>query len=110
MNFELLESKIIKTCRELGMAVVAFSPIGRGILTGQFQAHTDLPDGDLRRTYPKYAEGKLEKVAKAHGSTPAQAALAWLLCQCPYIFPIPGTKTPARMDENAAFALLQLED
>lgn len=102
------------------MAIVAFSPIGRGILSGQFQSHEDIPAGDLRRMLPKYSEGNfpqisklvqcLQEVANSHGSTPAQVALAWLLAQGPDIIPIPGTKSTARMDENAASALLQLND
>lgn len=115
-------SEILKTCRELGAAVLAYSPIGREVLTGQFQSHSNIPEGDLRRFYPKYAEAnfpeilklvqKLTDVANAQGSgtTPAQVALAWLLAQGPDIIPIPGTKSTARMDENAASALLQLTD
>ncbi|GIK05482.1 hypothetical protein Aspvir_009594 [Aspergillus viridinutans] len=120
LDIESPASEILKTCRELGVAIVAFSPIGRGILTGQFQSRADIPEGDLRRMYPKYAEENfpeilklvdtLKDVANAHGSTPAQVALAWLLATGPDIIPIPGTKSAARMDENAAAALLQLSD
>jgi len=120
LDAETPESNILATCNELGVAVVAFSPIGRGILTGQFQTHTDIPEGDLRRRYPKYAEGnfpeilrlvrKLEKIANSHESTAAQVALAWLLAQGPHVFPIPGTKSTTRMDENVAATRLQLKD
>jgi aryl-alcohol dehydrogenase-like predicted oxidoreductase len=89
-------------------------------LSGQFQSHADIPEGDLRRFLPKYSEKnfpkilelvqKLKDVANAHGSTAAQVALAWLLEQGPEIIPIPGTKSAAKMDENAAAALLQLSD
>lgn len=118
LDAESSESNVINTCHELGIAVVAFSPIGRGILTGQFRAHEDLPD-DLRRHYPKYAGKnfpevmklvrKLEEVATGHGRTPAQVALAWLLAQGPHIFPIPGTKSSKRMEENAVSTSIQLE-
>lgn len=120
MDIESSTSEILKTCRELGVAVVAYSPIGRGVLTGQFQSHADIPEGDLRRMLPKYSEEnfpkilevvqKLKEVANVHGNTPAQVALAWLLAQGPEIIPIPGTKSTARMNENAASALLQLSD
>lgn len=120
MDIESSTSEILKTCRELGVAVVAYSPIGRGVLTGQFQSHADIPEGDLRRMLPKYSEKnfplilevvqKLKDVANAHGNNPAQVALAWLLAQGPEIIPIPGTKSIARMNENAASALLQLSD
>ncbi|KAF4156652.1 hypothetical protein CNMCM8927_007747 [Aspergillus lentulus] len=120
LDIESPASETLKTCRELGMAIVAFSPIGRDILTGQFQSRADIPEGDLRRMYPKYAEEnfpeilklveKLRNVANGHGSTPAQVALAWLLATGPDIIPMPGTKSAARMDENAAAALMQLSD
>jgi aryl-alcohol dehydrogenase-like predicted oxidoreductase len=120
LDIESPASEILKTCRELGVAIVAFSPIGRGILTGQFQSRADIPEGDLRRMYPKYAGEnfpeilklveKLKIVANGHESTPAKVALAWLLATGPDIVPIPGTKSAARMDENAAAALLQLSD
>ncbi|KAB8071275.1 NADP-dependent oxidoreductase domain-containing protein [Aspergillus leporis] len=120
LDIESSTSELLKTCRELGVTVVAFSPIGRGVLTGQFQSHADIPEGDLRRMLPKYSEENFPKilelvrglkdVANAHGGTPAQVALAWLLAQGPEIIPIPGTKSTAKMDENAASALLQLND
>lgn len=120
MDIESSTSEILKTCRELGVTIVAFGPIGRGILTGQFQCHADLPEGDLRRMLPKYSEENfpsilelvqgLRDVANAHGSTPAQVALAWLLAQGPDIIPIPGTKSTAKIEENAAASLLKLGD
>ncbi|CAI7606095.1 unnamed protein product [Penicillium glandicola] len=119
-RLDIESSGILKTCRELSVTVVAYSPIGRGILAGQFRSYTDIPEGDLRRMYPKYSEKNfpnilkllqaLEKVASVHQSTPAQVALAWLLAQGPDIIPIPGTKSPAKMDENAASAVLYLSE
>ncbi|KAJ5552741.1 hypothetical protein N7494_002119 [Penicillium frequentans] len=120
LDIESPASGILSTCRELGVTIVAYCPIGRGILTGRFQSHADLPEGDLRRALPKFSENnfpgvlnivqKLEDVAKVHGCSPAQVALAWLLAQGADIIPIPGTKTPARMDENAEAGRIQLNN
>ncbi|KAL4922874.1 NADP-dependent oxidoreductase domain-containing protein [Aspergillus aurantiobrunneus] len=120
LDIESAGSEILKTARELGITVVAYSPIGRAILTGQFQSPADIPKGDLRHMYPKYAEEEnfpkvmklvqgLEKIARARGNTTAaQVALAWLLAQGPEIIPIPGTKSAWRMEENAASAFVEL--
>lgn len=99
---------------------MAFSPIGRGVLTGQFKSHQDIPEGDLRRFYPKYAAKNFPEILKlvqgitdvadAHGSAPAQVALAWLLAQGEDIVLIPGTKSASKMDENAAAAVLELSE
>jgi aryl-alcohol dehydrogenase-like predicted oxidoreductase len=121
LDIESSTSDILQTCRELGVALVAFAPVGRGVLTGRFQSYQDIPEGDLRRFYPKYAEKNFPEILKlvegirgvagSHDeSTPAQVALAWLLAQGPDIIPIPGTKSTSRMDENAAAALLELSD
>lgn len=120
LDIESPTVELLKTCRELGIAVVAYSPVGRGILTGEIQSPADIPEGDFRRMAPKYSEEnfpkilnlvkELKSVAQAHGSTPAQIAIAWLLAQGPDIFPIPGTRSTKRVDENTASALLQLTD
>jgi len=120
LDSESSTSKIFKTCHDLGVAIVAFSPIERGVLTGQLQSREDIPEGDVRRMLPKYSEENFPKilelvqglkdVANSHGSTPAQVAVAWLLAQGPEIIPIPGTKSTSKIDENAASALLQLSD
>ncbi|KAL2869055.1 Aldo/keto reductase [Aspergillus lucknowensis] len=120
LDIESPESELLKTARELGITVVAFSPIGRGILSGQFRARADLPAGDLRTFYPKYAEDNfpeimklvrgLDSIARGHECTPAQVALAWLLAQGPDIIPIPGTKSAAKMEENAAAARVELSE
>lgn len=111
---------LLNTCRELGIAVIAYSPIGRGILSGQIQSPADFAECDFRRMLPRYSQENfpkilelvngLEEVAKAHDSTPAQVSLAWVLAQGSDIIPIPGTKSTTRMDENAAAALLKLSD
>ncbi|KAJ5730317.1 uncharacterized protein N7483_004825 [Penicillium malachiteum] len=115
-----IESGILDTCRELGIRVVAYCPIGRGILTGQFQSLADIPENDLRRTLPKFSEEnfpklmeivrKLEGIGTVHGVKPAQVALAWLLAQGADIIPIPGTKSTDKMDENLASSLLTLSN
>ncbi|KAJ5628528.1 hypothetical protein N7490_010756 [Penicillium lividum] len=103
LDIESRESGILQTCRELGVTVVAYCPIGRGILNGQFQSHADLPDGDL-------LVRKLQEIGDAHGITAAHVALSWLLGQGPDIIPIPGTKSTAWMDENIGAAGIQLSD
>lgn len=111
---------LLNTCRELGIAVVAYSPIGRGILSGQIQSPADFAENDFRRVLPRYSQENfpkilelvkgLQEVGKAHDSTSAQVSLAWVLAQGSDIIPIPGTKSTTRMDENAAAALLKLSD
>ncbi|CAG7967773.1 unnamed protein product [Penicillium nalgiovense] len=120
LDIESPTVNLLKTCRELGIAVVAYSPVGRGILTGEIQSPADFPEGDFRRVAPKYSKENfpkilelvegLKSVAQAHRSTPAQVAIAWLLAQGPDIFPIPGTRSTKRVDENTKSALLQLTD
>jgi aryl-alcohol dehydrogenase-like predicted oxidoreductase len=100
----------LAVCRELGIAFVAYSPIGRGFLTGQFHKLEDIPEGDRRRDHPRFQEGnfeknvelvkKIEAIAAEKGCTPSQLVLAWLLAQGPEVAPIPGTKRMARVDEN----------
>jgi aryl-alcohol dehydrogenase-like predicted oxidoreductase len=111
---------LLNTCRELGIAVVAYSPIGRGVLSGQIKSFDDLPENDFRRGLPKYAPENFpnivrladgfNKVAQAHGRTSAQVAIAWLLAQGLDIIPIPGTRSTARMDENNAAVLIKLTE
>jgi len=100
----------LAVCRELGIAFVAYSPLGRGFLTGQIHKAEDIPEGDRRREHPRFQEGNLEKnaelvrrieaLAAERGCTPAQLVLAWLLAQGPEVIPIPGTKRKGRVDEN----------
>lgn len=106
--------------RELGIGFVAYSPLGRGFLTGGIRSLSDLDDSDFRRQNPRFAGDALqqnlriveevETVAREAGATPGQVALAWLLAQGDDIVPIPGTKRVARLEENAAAADLQLTD
>jgi aryl-alcohol dehydrogenase-like predicted oxidoreductase len=100
----------LPTCRELGISYVAYSPLGRGFLTGRLHQDSDLPADDRRRQHPRF-QGQnfdhnaklirqLEDIARDKGVTPAQLVLAWLLAQGDDIVPIPGTKRVAYLDEN----------
>ncbi|KAJ6161016.1 NADP-dependent oxidoreductase domain-containing protein [Penicillium chermesinum] len=111
---------LLNTCRELGIGIVAYSPIGRGLLAGKFKSAADIPDNDFRKKLPKYSAGNFPKilelvrgfedVANAHQTTPAKVSLAWVLAQGPDIIPIPGTTSVQRMDENASASSLILTD
>lgn len=112
------EESVLGVLEELGIGFVPFSPLGRGILTGQVSAGTTFGEGDIRATLPRFAPdvldhnlGLVEKVAGIAGrlgATPGQVALAWLLAQRPWIVPIPGTRRLSRLEENLASADLAL--
>ncbi len=113
-----LEAEILPTCRELGIGLVAYSPLGRGFLTGGFKSVEDLAENDWRRNHPRFQGenfehnrrlvARIEEIAAEKGSTPAQLALAWLLAQGRDVVPIPGTRRRSRLDENAAATELEL--
>jgi aryl-alcohol dehydrogenase-like predicted oxidoreductase len=104
------ETEILPTVRELGIGFVAYSPLGRGFLTGQFKTFDDLPADDYRRNAPRFQGEnfqknldlvkKIEQLAAAKGCTPSQLALAWVLSQGEDTVPIPGTKRVAYLDDN----------
>ena len=108
------EAEVLPTTRELGIGFVAYSPLGRGFLTGQIRSTDRLETDDFRAGNPRFAVGNLEQnlrivteveaVAAEAGATPAQVALAWLLAQGDDIVPIPGTRHASRLEENAAAA------
>jgi aryl-alcohol dehydrogenase-like predicted oxidoreductase len=105
------EAEILPTCRELGIGFVAYSPLGRGFLTGSFRSKANLEETDFRRNHPRFQDGNLErnlvlverieKLAAEKKCTAAQLALAWLLAKGPDIVPIPGTKRRKYLEENA---------
>jgi aryl-alcohol dehydrogenase-like predicted oxidoreductase len=105
-----IEEAVLPTCRELGVSLVAYSPLGRGFLTGQFQKFEDLAEDDYRRFNPRFQGKNFEKnlklvhevtnLAQEKGVKPAQLALAWLISQGDDIVPIPGTKRKKYLQEN----------
>jgi len=106
------EREILSTCRELGIGFVAYSPLGRGFLTGQFRRFEDLPADDYRRNTPRFQGEnfqknldlvhRVEEIARAKGCKPSQLALAWVLAEDRDIVPIPGTKHRKYLEENGA--------
>ena len=114
------EDEILPTCRELGIGFVAYSPLGRGFLTGAIQSVDDLDEDDYRRFSPRFQGEnfqrnldlvtKISELAADKAVTPAQLALAWVLSQGEDIVPIPGTKRRARLEENAAAVDVVLND
>ena len=114
------EDELLPTCRELGIAFVPYSPLGRGFLTGRFASPEDLPEGDFRRLSPRFQGENFQKnldlverirgIAKEKGCTPAQLALAWLLAQGDDIVPIPGTTRQKRLEENVGALSVLLDD
>lgn len=112
------EDGMLQTCRELGIAFVAYSPLGRGFLTGQFRKFEDLAPDDYRRFSPRFQGEnfqknldlvkKLEELAAEKGCKASQLALAWVMAQGDFIFPIPGTKRVSYLEENAGAQDVQL--
>jgi aryl-alcohol dehydrogenase-like predicted oxidoreductase len=114
------EAEVLPTVRELGIGYVAYSPLGRGFLTGQIKSPDDFPDDDFRRFHPRF-QGEnfaknialvheVEAMAKEKGCTTAQLALAWVLAQGEDIVPIPGTKRVRYLDENIGALEVKLTD
>jgi len=104
------EDEILQTCKELGIAFVAYSPLGRGFLTGQIKKFEDFAADDYRRFSPRFQGenfeknlqlvSKIEQLAHKKNCTASQLALAWVLAQGDHIFPIPGTKHIKYLEEN----------
>lgn len=112
---DILENNVAATCAELGIPVIAYSPLGRGALTGAINSTSDIPEGDFRRRLPKFQDEALKankflidevlELAKKKGMTGAQIALAWIKSLngrpgMPTIIPIPGGKTKEKVTEN----------
>ncbi|MBA4852664.1 aldo/keto reductase [Emticicia sp. BO119] len=112
------ELEIIPTIEELGIGLVAFSPLGKGFLAGKIDETTKFAEGDIRNVLPRYTEEArmankalldlLQQFAEKRNATPAQIALAWVLAQKPWIVPIPGTTKIHRLTENNKAAFIQL--
>src|SRR3954447_21647611 len=114
------EEEILPTVRRLGIGFVAYSPLGRGFLSGRFRSHEDVPEGDFRRNHPRFQGENLERnlelvarveaIAGEKGVTPGQLALAWVLHRGEDIVPIPGTKRRSYLEENAAASEVELSE
>jgi aryl-alcohol dehydrogenase-like predicted oxidoreductase len=112
------EDEVLPLCRELGIGFVAYSPLGRGFLTGRFRTFEDLPEDDYRRNQPRFRGEnfqrnldlvqKVEEIARQKRCSPAQLALAWLLAQGKDVVPIPGTKQRRYLEENIGALDVQL--
>jgi len=115
-----VEGEIFDTCRDLGISLVPYSPLGRGFLTGRFQSPDDLPEDDWRRHNPRFQGENFQKnlnlveevkrLAEEKKVTPAQLALAWVLHQGEDVVPIPGTTNPEHLDENIGALNVSLTD
>ncbi len=105
-----IETSILPAMRELGIALVPFSPLGRGYLVGAVHSTTEFGENDFRRSLPRFNDenlaanqrlvGIVKQVAERRGATPAQIALAWILQKAPDAIPIPGTKRRKYLDDN----------
>lgn len=114
-----VEAEVLPTCRELGIGLVAYSPLGRGFLTGRFQADTQFEQGDFRASLPRFQPENIATnralvdviaaMAARKGCTPAQIALAWLLAQGDDIAPIPGTRRIAHLQDNLGALSVHME-
>jgi aryl-alcohol dehydrogenase-like predicted oxidoreductase len=113
------EDDVLATCKELGIGFLAYSPLGRGFLSGQIKRYEDLAQDDFRRTNPRF-QGEafaknlalveeVERIAKAKGVTASQLALAWVLAREPFIVPIPGTKRRKYLEENVGALDVKLD-
>jgi len=112
------EKEIIPTIEELGIGLVAFSPLGKGFLAGKIDENTKFGEGDIRNVLPRYTEKAriankalldlLHQFATKRNATPAQIALVWVMAQKPWIVPIPGTTKLHRLEENNAAAFIEL--
>jgi aryl-alcohol dehydrogenase-like predicted oxidoreductase len=115
-----VEDEVMPTLRELGIGLVAYSPLGRGFLSGRFSSPEELDADDWRRTQPRFSSdnaernkelaAKLEELAEDKGVSPAQLALAWVLAQGDDVVPIPGTKRRGYLEENFASLEVELSD
>jgi aryl-alcohol dehydrogenase-like predicted oxidoreductase len=113
-----VEDEVVPAARELGIGIVAYSPLGRGFLTGQITSTDDFPEGDFRKFLPRFRGDSFEtnialvdrvrSLAEAKGCTPGQLALAWVLSRGDDVVPIPGTKRRTYLAENVAALEVEL--
>jgi len=114
------EDQILPTVRELGIGFVAYSPLGRGFLSGRFQSPDDIPEGDFRKSNPRFQGenfrenlelvDRVREIAAEKEATPGQLALAWVMAQGDDVVPIPGTKRRAYLEENVGAVDVELTD
>ncbi|KAJ7146072.1 NADP-dependent oxidoreductase domain-containing protein [Mycena epipterygia] len=117
-DLEIEKNGLLDVARATGVAMVAYSPLGRGLLTGKYRSQEDFDVGDYRRTLPRFSEENfpknlalvdhLQSIADKHRATSGQVTLAWMLAENPDFFPIPGTRNIARLEENARGAEIAL--
>ncbi|KAF7795057.1 hypothetical protein EIP86_006201 [Pleurotus ostreatoroseus] len=110
LDIEHPDVDILRTARELGIAIIAYSPLGRGLLTGRYKSPDDFEEGDFRRGMPRFSKENfprllnivdaLNKIGAKYNATPGQVALAWVLAQGPDFIPIPGTRKVKYLEEN----------
>ncbi|KIJ23329.1 hypothetical protein M422DRAFT_276118 [Sphaerobolus stellatus SS14] len=118
-SLDLEKGDFLKTVDEFGIAVVAYSPLNRGLVTGRFRSRADFDSNDWRLTQPRFSEEnfpknlplieKFQSISSKAGFTPAQVCLAWILVEYPNFIPIPGSRNISRLDENAKSAEIKLE-
>ncbi|WP_406406649.1 aldo/keto reductase [Streptomyces sp. NBC_01643] len=111
-------AEVLPYCREQGIAFLPYSPLGRGFLVGRFSSFDDLLEDDFRRRLPRFQQdalranlaivGRVREIAERAGITPAQVALAWVVAQGEHVIPIPGTKTPKYLADNAGAGDVEL--
>jgi aryl-alcohol dehydrogenase-like predicted oxidoreductase len=111
---------VLETCRELGIGFVAYSPLGRGFLTGRFRSRDDFEEGDFRRNHPRFSGenlsrnldlvARVQEISTEKGCTPGQLALAWVMSRGDDVVPIPGTKRRTYLEENAGAGDVELTD
>jgi aryl-alcohol dehydrogenase-like predicted oxidoreductase len=115
-----VETEVLATCRELGIGFVAYSPLGRGFLTGAINSVDDLPEGDWRRHHPRFQAGniesnrelvsRIEDLASSKGASAPQLALAWVLARGDDVVPIPGTRRASHLESNVAALDIELTE
>lgn len=119
MDIERADIGLLSACKELGIAVIAYSPLGRGLLTGRYTSPDDFEEDDFRRAVPKFSKenfsnilevvDEIKAVGQAHGAPPSTTTLAWLLAQDKSVIPIPGTRSVKYLQENMAACKLELK-